>query len=308
MRASLYISQAIIAFFLLIVCSCGSSTREANEKHRQEQAVLRAKDSLALKIAVTPTLDALPVFVALQHGIFDSLDVDVSIKEMKSQMDCDEAFRQGKLEMMLSDVMRCERLRAQGYPLNYVSSTGAYWQMIGNRKNRIKEIKHLGDKMIAMTRYSATDYLATLAIDSVKPENPVFRIQVNDVNVRLMMLINNEMDAVMLPEPYATTARQSGHPVLFDSRNRDIQLGVIVMRSTSDPRRKDQLSKFITGYNAACDSINQKGIQHYGTLLQEHCHTEANIVKSLPHQRFNHVSLPREKDINRTHNVKWRTY
>lgn len=308
MRASIYICHAAFALFLLILCSCGSSTREANERYRQEQAVLRAKDSLALKIAMPPTLDALPIYVASKHGIFDSLGVDVSIKEMKSQIDCDEAFRQGKIEMMVSDVMRCERLRSQGYPLTYISSTVAYWQMIGNRKNRIKEIKHLGDKMIAMTRYSATDYLATLAIDSVKPENPVFRIQVNDVDVRLKMLLNNEMDAVMLPEPYATTARQSGHPVLFDSRNRDIQLGVIAFRSTSDPRRKDQLSKFIIGYNTACDSINQKGIHHYGTILQEHCHTEANIVKSLPRQRFSHVSLPREKDIHRTQNVKWRTY
>ena len=46
--------------------------------------------------------------------------------------------------------------------------------------------------MIAITRYSATDYLATLAIDSVHPKYDVYRVQINDVNIRLKMLLNNE--------------------------------------------------------------------------------------------------------------------
>ena len=114
---------------------------------------------------------------------------------------------------MVSDLMRTERLRHRGIPLDYVTATDAYWQMLGNQKARITAIKHLGDRMIGMTRYSATDYLATLGIDSVKPALPVFRVQLNDVSVRLMMLINNEIEAVMLPEPQATEARTKKHIV-----------------------------------------------------------------------------------------------
>ena len=70
---------------LLILAGCGTTTRERNEKHRQEQATLARKDSLALKVAVTPTLDCLPLFVAVHTGIFDSLHVDVSLKEKNAQ-------------------------------------------------------------------------------------------------------------------------------------------------------------------------------------------------------------------------------
>ena len=69
--------------------------------------------------------------------------------------------------------------------------------------------------MIAITRYSATDYLATLAIDSVHPKYDVYRVQINDVNIRLKMLLNNEMDAVLLSEPQATRARLEGHVKLM---------------------------------------------------------------------------------------------
>ena len=65
----------------------------------------------------------------------------------------------------------------------------------------------MDDKMVAMTRYSVTDLLSDMVVDSakLKPER-VFRIQINDVNVRLKMLENNEMDALLMTEPYATQA------------------------------------------------------------------------------------------------------
>ena len=182
--------------------------------------------------------------------------------------------------------------------------------MLGNQKARINAIKHLGDRMIGMTRYSATDYLATLAIDSVKPPLPVFRVQLNDVSVRLMMLINNEIEAVMLTEPQATTARVNKHVVMFDSRDRDIRLGVLATRGAlrDDPYRKEQTELLAKGYDMACDSINDRGLQHYGSVIEKYCKTDASTVKQLPRLTFHHVSPPRQKDIDKTKNVKWRTY
>lgn len=296
--------------FLLVLAGCGTTTRERNEKHRQEQATLARKDSLALKVAVTPTLDCLPLFVAVHTGIFDSLHVDVSLKEKNAHIDCDEAFIAKEVECMVSDLMRTERLRNRGIRLDYLTATDTYWQMLGNQKARINAIKHLGDRMIGMTRYSATDYLATLAIDSVKPPLPVFRVQLNDVSVRLMMLINNEIEAVMLTEPQATTARVNKHVVMFDSRDRDIRLGVLATRGAlrDDPYRKEQTELLAKGYDMACDSINDRGLQHYRSVIEKYCKTDASTVKQLPRLTFHHVSPPRQKDIDKTKNVKWRTY
>lgn len=304
--------RPLLAFLaaILLLAGCGTTTRDRNEKHRREQATLARKDSLALKVAVTPTLDCLPLFVAAHMGIFDTLQVDVSLKEKMAHIDCDEAFVKGEVECMASDLMRTERLRHRGTSLDYLTATEAYWQMLGNQKARISAIKHLGDKMVGMTRYSATDYLATLCIDSVKPTLPVFRIQLNDVSVRLMMLLNNEIEAVMLPEPQATTARTAKHTVMFDSRNKDIRLGVIATRGAlrNDPYRREQTDKLVKGYNLACDSINTHGLQHYRNIIETCCHTDAATVRQLPHLTYHHVTPPRQKDIDMTKNVKWRTY
>ena len=76
-----------------------------------------------------------------------------------------------------------------------------------------------------MTRYSATDYLCDRVLAGAKLSSMAFRIQVNDVNIRLRMLLNNEMDAVWLAEPLATTARLAGNNVVIDSRDVNKRLG-----------------------------------------------------------------------------------
>ena len=304
--------RALLAFLtaMLLLAGCGTTTRDRNEKQRRERATLARKDSLALKVAVTPTLDCLPLFVATQTGIFDTLHVDVSLKEKMAHIDCDEAFAKGEVECMVSDLMRTERLKHRGTSLDYLTATEAYWQMLGNQKARISAVKHLGDKMVGMTRYSATDYLATLCIDSVKPTLPVFRIQLNDVSVRLMMLLNNEIEAVMLPEPQATRARAAKNVVMYDSRNKDIRLGVIATRGAlrNDPYRREQTDTLVEGYNRAFDSINTNGLQYYRNVIETYCHTDAATVRQLPHMTYHHVTPPRQKDIDLTKNVKWRTY
>ena len=153
--------------------------------------------------------------------------------------------------------------------------------------------------MIAMTRYSATDYLADLAVDSGKPKYDVYRVQINDVNLRLQMLLNNEMDAMLLPEPQATRARMDKHVVLMDSRDKNLNLGAFAFREKAlkQPGRKQQLQNFIQAYNIAVDSINSKGVKHYSKLISKYCHVDEKTIGNLPKIKYNHALEPRRRDL-----------
>ena len=77
----------------ILLTGCGISNKEQKEKTRVAAAEVRRIDSLAFKMAVTPTLDCLPVFVAKEYRLFDTLGVEVHLKQMNAQMDADEALR-----------------------------------------------------------------------------------------------------------------------------------------------------------------------------------------------------------------------
>lgn len=290
-------------FFALlptVLLSCGGHEKSAGELAREEYVA----DSAALKIAVTPTLDCLPLFVASERGLFKSLDVDVRLRLYQAQMDQDTAMANGRVEALTTDLVRAERLqRHDGVGLSYVAVTPLSWQLVTNPVARIKQLSQMEDKMMAMTRYSATDMLSDMAVDSARlvPEH-VFRIQVNDVSVRLNMLQTGIMDAMWLPEPQATVARQGGSPVIDQSSLRDLRLGVVAFsqKALADTMRRQQMERFVEAWNMACDSIEQAGLMHYRRLISEQCHVPEVMLDSLPTDiHFMHAEPPRTADIDR---------
>lgn len=289
-----------------LVVSCGGQSEQARHRlSRQERARLDSLDRMALKVGVMPTLDCLPVYLAFEDSIFAKEGVDVHLRRYTAQMDCDTALARGRVEGSITDLVRGAYLKKKGTDLEYPIATNTYWQLITNRKGRISNLKQLSDKMIAITRQSATDYLANLAIDSGKPKYDVYRVQINDVNIRLRMLLNNEMDAMLLTEPQATKAKLEQHVVLMDSRDKNLQLGAFAFRkkALAEPRRKEQLRQFIKAYNVAVDSINQHGLQHYAQLIKKYCHADDKTIGSLPKLKYNHAVEPRRHDLETAYRV-----
>ena len=298
-----------IFWILAIICllaGCGQSYEETKRISREQRQKLLREDSAAMKIAVLPTLDCLPLFLAEDHQLFDTV-VDIRLKHFTAQMDIDTALMNNRVEVGVTDLVRAERLMKQKAPIEYLTATNAYWQLVSNRVARITDLKHLDDKMLAMTRYSVTDLLGDLAVDSAKLKTErVFRIQVNDVNVRLKMLENNEMDALLLTEPQAAQARWQKNKVILDSRKLDMQMGAIVVQGEGmdDKSRQKQLKVFIDGYNQACDSINHYGLAQYKDLIVKYCRAKEAAIDAIPQDmKFNRMSPPREKDIEQAR--KW---
>ena len=291
----LYILTAVI------LTGCGQSYEEKQRLSHAKQARLQKEDSLALKVGVMPTLDCLPIYVAKDYNMFDTAKADIRLKPYKAQIDCDAALMKGTVEGCVTDIVRGQWMKRKGTGLDYVAATNAYWQLISNRLARIRRINQMSDKMIAMARFSATALLADYSVDSAKlKEEEVFKVQINDINLRLQMLLNNEMDAMLLTEPQATTARLYKNPVLMDSRDKDMRFGVIAFRSkdVKDKRRKEQLQEFINGYNKACDSINKNGLKHYAKIIEKYCGADEKTINALPKMKFDHAGTPRQKDID----------
>lgn len=295
-RLLIYISGIVL---MVSLASCSRSYNEKQEAARQTRAEKMRQDSLALKIATVPTMDCLPIFIGVEDSLFVHNGVDVRLRHRFAQIDCDTLISGRHVEGVVSDLIRAERLRKNGSGLRYVAATNAYWQLISNRSARVKEIAQLSDKMIAMTRFSATDYLADIAIDSVKPKYDVFRIQINDVRIRLKMILNNEMDAALLTEPQATTARLYKNPVLMDSRDKGLNLGVIAFREEAlrDKRRQAQLQAFIKVYNMVCDSINKNGFSHYAAIIEKYTGADNKTIKALPNMVYKHAAAPGKRDV-----------
>ena len=125
----------LIILFLgvLLLAACGQSYEETKRLTREQKREAARKDSAALKVAVMPTMDCLPLFVAQHYNLYDTLRGGLRLKYYMAQMYCDTALMRGRVEGSVTDLVRATRMAKQGTKLRYVATTNAYWQLISNR-------------------------------------------------------------------------------------------------------------------------------------------------------------------------------
>lgn len=290
-----------IAAGLLCIAGCSGGSDDTKKTENTDETVV--VDSASLRVAVMPTIDCLPFFVAEEEGMFEREGVSVSLYPYQAQMDCDTAFQNGWVDVMVTDIVRAERLKSMGMQFRYLTATDLQWQMLAGKHAHLKKLKQLENKMIAMTRYSATAMLADMLVDSASvTDEHVFRIQVNDLSVRLQMLETEVMDAMFLPEPQATVARKIGAEVLYDTQWNDICMGAMVASeiSQTDTLRQRLTKVMLKTYGEACDSINSRGVKYYSKLLARRCGLNEWVTDSISSAiRFKGVRQPRQEDIAR---------
>lgn len=287
---------------LLLLASCFACNGAG--KGNKTQGKGKPKDNKAFVIATLPTLDCMPLYLAKEKGLLAENGIPVELRQYNAQMDCDTAILHGRVHGVVTDLVRVEHMRKKNAVLEYFTSTNLAWRLYSNKAARIKTVKQLSEKMVGMTRFSGTDYWTDAVVKEEKPKNEVFRIQLNDLNVRMKMLQNNEIDAVWLPDPYATTAKVDKHQLVYDTEGKTPMLGVIAFDKKERGKRltDSQFRQLVEVYNQMCDSLNLNGAKHYRDVLAKYYRLEQKAIEALPKVRFNHVMQPRAMDVNAARN------
>ncbi len=254
-----------------------------------------APPDTTVRIAYVPALDALPFFVAGERGLFEAEGLDVSLMAFDSHLDIDTALAGGSADGAFTDIIRVGQLKKKdSLDLDVLTSTETQWALITNRTARLNRLQQFGDKMIAMTRFSATDWLSDRVMEGVKTNAMVFKVQINNVELRLKMLLNNAMDALWLPEPYATRALMAGHREILRSDKFGKKFGVLVLRHAFAVRKENAgvAEKLTAIYSMACDTINKYGVRSFAGELAKYCRLDSSEVNRLPLTRYSRAEKP----------------
>ena len=187
-----------------------------------------------------------------------------------SQTDCDTAVANKSADAMISDIVRVRFWEKEfKQKLNYATWTNTNYMLISSKKARVKDLSQMTDKLMAVTRYSVTDMLADSAmIKAGKGQEEMFKVQINNQETRLNMLIENKMDAAFLQHPFAAEALARGGSMLMQGGTSNS--GVLVFNNTDSAI----VTKIISAYDMGCDSLNKNGIMHYAPVIEKYMHKD----------------------------------
>lgn len=286
----------LLILAVLTFVSCGKSDKELQAERQAQKLAEREAYQKAYKIAVMPTMDCLPAYLLKDSLLYDTAKVDIRLCWFNAQMDCDTAMIGGSVQAAFSDLVRTERLKHRNKVLmHYLTDTNLNWQLIADKDSKLKQLSDLSDKIVAMTRFSGTDLLTDMAVKKAKPKYQVFRVQVNDVLVRLAMLQNHEIDAYWFAEPQITKALSADNNSLFNSEDAGVHLGVVAI--TDKVRRQDEEAAFAEAYDKAVEQINKNGVKYYSALIQKYMKVDESVVRALPDIKYTKIGPPRKADL-----------
>ena len=286
----------LLLLVALMVVSCGKSDKELQAERQAKMQAEREAYQKAYKIAVMPTMDCLPAYLLKDSLLYDTAKVDIRLCRFNAQMDCDTAMIGGSVQAAFTDLVRAERLKHRSKVLmHYLTDTNLNWQLIADKESKLKKLSDLSDKIVAMTRYSGTDLLTDMVVKKAKPKYQVFRVQVNDVLVRLAMLQNHEIDAYWFAEPQITKALAGDNNALFNSQDAGVHLGVVAVMDKV--RRQEEEAAFASAYDKAVELINKNGVKYYSALIQKYMKVDEAVVSSLPDIKYTKIGPPRKVDL-----------
>ena len=285
--------------FFILLClfvSCHSSPTLSPEE-------LARRDSAALHVALMPVQDCFPFYLAERTGIYERLGLDVPLITYQAQLDIDTTLAKGHVEVGYSDLARAIMLQQDSTDVRAIAAFEGRLDLITPRKARVRKLNQLKEKMVAVARHSVTDYWSDRLTDTASFQRAdIFRPQINSIRIRTDMLCNGTMDAVFLPEPFASEALLFGNTLNFSTERLSPKLVVLLAtrQALDDKTRSDQIDLLLKGYDEAVALLEKPSALHDSlpALLRELCLTPDTLADSIARRmtRFVPVSKPQTTD------------
>ncbi len=291
------------AWIIPIICTLASCTA------REAGVSASGEDSLALHVAVLPTMDCLPAYYAGRMGMFDSLGVDVRLMTFASQMDIDTALVRGHVQMGHENLARMEMMERKGVDtLTAVAELHEQLFLLTARARRIKTLVQLKGRMVAVDRFDNADYWSDILMEMAGLEQTdIYRPQVNDLQVRRQMLTSQLVDAALLPEPYATEARVMGHQQVM--KTPDSIAGFNCFATTRQTEGDSALSRkvrlFLDAYRLAAKELRHPNADTLRAILSAQYGMTDEMIDTFCLPKIKQPTEPTEE--NRQRAAEWVT-
>jgi NitT/TauT family transport system substrate-binding protein len=232
---------------------------------------------VTLKIVALPILDALPIFVAQQEGLFAKYNLNVEFIPAGSAPERDQLIASSQADGMINEVLSAmffnkEAVRVQVVRYARAASSGAaLFTLLASKDSGMSAPADLKGKTIGISEGTIIAYVTEriLAAEGVPPAE-VKLVSVPKIDARLALLKSGELNAAVLPEPLASVAALDGaKPILADTTHPEYSFSTLTFRKEVLDANPEAVRSFLKGIEDAVDLINADPGKWKQTLVDQ---------------------------------------
>lgn len=262
-------------------------------------------ENVTLRVAVLPVLDALPMFVAQQEGLFDAKGVSVELIPVAAAPERDQLIASGQADGMINEILSTafsNREQIQLQVVRYARAAtpeDALFSILAAGSSNIQSIEDLRNVEIGISEGTIIDYLTDRLLKSEGFSNETIKtVAVPKISDRMSLLGTGELKAAMLPEPLTSLAIQQGARLIIDDTlHPEYSFSTITFRKAVIDEQPQAIRAFLAAIEEATDLIN-KNPTAYNLLLSEQNIVPPPLLESFIVPKFVTAGVPSEEQWN----------
>ena len=220
-----------------------------------------------LTVAILPSLDSLPIFIADEMGFFEDRGLTVNVERFTSARDRDIAFQSSDdFHGLVFDVLALGIYQQAGVDLVAVVSSTGLAALIGTPG--VYTLDDIEGTTIIISRNTAMDFIlhSALIAAGLEPEDIVID-EVPSLPTRLEFLLEGHAQAATFSEPFATIAVDAGLHRIVTTRDLGINPFVYGFRREIVEEKTDEVRAFLYAINDSINFLNTADREDFIDLL-----------------------------------------
>lgn len=268
----------------------------APELAQAPQTALADSSTMArvpLRLGVIASVDAVPLVIAQERGFFAAQGLDVQLESFKNAKDRDAAIQAGSLDGAIADQVAAVLFQNALFDWRIVTRTTCDFVLVAGKDSGISGWDDLAGHSVALSEKTVIDLTLDqlLLAHNLLPE-AVERPAIPAIPARLEMLRNNQVDAALLPEPFASLAVQDGAIRLGSAQDVDLNPTVFLFAGTMIDENPQTVQAFLAALQQAIEYTNQTPVRDIEDLVIETVGFPPSMQGSIALPVYADVALP----------------
>ncbi|MBI3962881.1 MAG: ABC transporter substrate-binding protein [Deinococcus sp.] len=260
-----------------------------------------AQELQPVRVGLLQIVDALPVFVARDQGLFQQAGLAPDIITFASAAERNDAIVAGELDFWIGDVVSMALLRKAAPVRIAFLALGATPQegrfaILVPPNSPLQALADLHGHPVAISQNSVIEFVLDqlLAGTGISVQKQV----VDNIAQRFQLLVDGQVDAAVLPDPLLSLAVTLGARILQDDTAENISQSVWGIREGAE----NLLPALQQAYNQAVDLINADP-QGFIPVLARDARLPPQIQTSFVVVPYPRVQLPTPAQVERV--INW---
>jgi NitT/TauT family transport system substrate-binding protein len=267
------------------------------------QPAISGEKPAKIRFGTLPVLQALPVYVAQDKGIFGRVGLDVELVPFNTAAEKDIALAAGSIDGYFGDLLTPIVLKGNGRDVFMVAANydtrfdRRMFAVLGKPGGPYKAISDLASAPIGISSNTVIDYVTERLLTSggVTPDKFVF-VETKNIGMRMQMLLSGQVEAATLPEPLVTAAMGKKAVVLADDAGMATSQTVLIFSGSFLRQHAQAVRVFLKAQQEAAALINTQP-DAVRPIMVEHVRLPEPLKAVYPVPRFPEPRAPDKEAV-----------